>query len=178
VRRRGRPPILDGNKQREILAIVSVGCSQRVAAGYVHCSPRTIRRTARRDPAFADRLQQARHNPEIFYLKSIQKAARKEQYWRAAAWALERTIPEKYARRGPDVITAGQIGVLMAQFAAIIVNEVPVARYRKNILRRLDVLCTSLGITFPKHRRTAECGTQLPLRLTDGAEAPSCGERE
>jgi hypothetical protein len=154
--RRGRPPVLDEKKQEAILAIVSVGCSQRVAACYVNCSPRTIRNTARREPAFAERLRQAMHNPEIGYLKSIQKAARKEQYWRAAAWALERMIPEKYARRGPDVITTDQIGVLMAQFADIIVSEVPVARYRKNILRRLDVLCKSLGITFPKRRRKSE----------------------
>jgi hypothetical protein len=176
VRRRGRPPILDEKKQNDILAIVSVGCSQRVAAGYVHCTSQTIRRTARRDPAFAERLQQAKHNPEIVYLKSIQKAARKEQYWRAAAWALERTMPEKYARRGPDVITTGQIGFLIAQFADIIVSEVPVARYRKNILRRLDVLCKSLGIGLPKRRRKTECGTQLPLRLADGTKAQSCDQ--
>ncbi len=143
--KRGRPPVLDERKQCEILALLAVGCTQRVAACYVHCNRSTIRRTAARDPQFAERLSQARHHAEVGYLKNIHKAAQKEQYWRAAAWALERTLPERYARRGPDVITIEQISRLLAQFAEIIVEEVPVARYRKSILKRLEDLTRSLG---------------------------------
>jgi hypothetical protein len=38
---------------------------------------------------------------------------------------LERGFPEKYARRGPDVITVDQIGVLLARFSQIIITDVP-----------------------------------------------------
>lgn len=140
----GRRPVLDEIKKREILAILTVGCSRRTAARYVGCAADTITNTAQRDPAFAEQLAHAEHNAEIGYIKNIQKAAKKEQYWRAAAWALERRNPEDFAPRSPEVITVEQIQHLLAQFAEIIVEEVPVARYRKSILRRLGALKAGL----------------------------------
>ena len=142
--KRGRKPILDEYKRREILAILAVGCSRRTAARYVGCDHSTIRRTAERDEEFAKKLRHAEYQTEIAYLRNIQNAAKKEQYWRAAAWALERINPEQYARRSPDVITIEQISRLLSQFADIIVEEVPVAKYRKNILKRLEGLTKSL----------------------------------
>lgn len=136
--------MLDEIKQREILAILSVGCSRRTAARYVGCAHSTIQRTAHRDPEFAAKLRQAENRQEFTYLGNIQQAARKPQYWRAAAWVLERVFPEKYARRGPDVITVDQIRQVLAQFAQIIVAEVPVAKYRQKIIKRLEALTRSL----------------------------------
>lgn len=141
----GRRPVLDDVKRREILAILSVGCSRRTAARYVGCAPSTIQNTADRDSQFAQELRHAEYQSEIGYLRNIQKAARQERYWRAAAWALERKNPRDFARRGPDVITVDQIKQLLAQFAEIIVEEVPVAMYRKNILKRLGGLTAGLG---------------------------------
>ena len=150
---RGRRPVLDEIKQREILALLSVGCSRRVAAQYVGCAPATIQNTSRRDAKFAEKLGQAACSTEIVYLKNIQKAARKEQYWRAAAWALERTMPEKYARRGPDVITVEQIALLLAQVGDILVEEVPQPKQRKKIIKRLEALTRSLGGSPPRKVR-------------------------
>lgn len=140
----GRPAVLDENKRTQILAILGVGCSRLTAASFVGCAVSTIRRTAERDPEFARQLGRAEYNAEINYLKNIRKAANKEQYWRAAAWALERKNPRDFARRGPDVITVDQIASLLAQFTEIVVEEVPVARYRKNILRRFAALTANL----------------------------------
>ena len=128
--KRGRRPVLDDEKRAQIVAILSVGCSQNMAAQYVGCASRTIQRTAERDPKFAEELREAKGNAELGLVKNIRNAAKKEQYWRAAAWALERGFPEKYARRGPDVITVEQIGLLLTKFSEIIVEEVP-ERYRK-----------------------------------------------
>ena len=135
---------LDETKQREILAILSVGCSRRTAARYVGCAHSTIRRTADRDPEFSEKLRQAENRQEFTYLGNIQQAAKKPQYWRAAAWVLERIFPEKYGRRGPDVITIDQIKQVLAQFTEIVVAEVPVAKYRQEIIKRLDALTKSL----------------------------------
>ncbi len=109
----GRRPVLDAAKKREILAIVAVGCSRTVAAAYVGCAISTIQNTADRDPTFAEKLRQAACATELGLLKNIRNAAAKEQYWRAAAWALERRFPERYARRGPDVITLEQVAALL-----------------------------------------------------------------
>ena len=147
MEKRGRRPFLTEGKQREIAAILSVGCSQSVAAQYVGCAVSTIQRTAERDPKFAEQLGKAKSNAELGLVKNIRNAAKKEQYWRAAAWALERGFPEKYARRGPDVITVEQIGLLLTKFSEIIVQEVP-DRYRSDILRRMDAVSHSLGIVL------------------------------
>jgi hypothetical protein len=142
--KRGRPPVLDDFKTRDILALLSMGCSRRTAARYVGCAVSTIRNTARRDPKFAEALGQAECNLEIAYLSNVQKAARKEQYWRAAAWALERRKPEDYAPRGPNVITVEQLQEVLGELAGIIVEEVPVARHRKRIVQRVDALVAGL----------------------------------
>ncbi len=147
--KRGRPPVLDDKKQAQIAAILGVGCSQNMAAAYVGCASRTIQRTAERDPKFAEKLNQARCNAELSLLKNIRSAAKKEQYWRAAAWALERGFPEKYARRGPDVITLEQIGLLLARFSEMIVEELP-EHERSKILKKMDAVARSVGIVLKR----------------------------
>ncbi|MEN6405529.1 MAG: hypothetical protein ABFC77_03560 [Thermoguttaceae bacterium] len=149
MRKRGRPPVLDDGKRREVLAILSVGCSQAVAAQYVGCAPTTIQNTAERDPKFAVELNRARCNAELGLVQNIRNAARKEQYWRAAAWALERNFPEKYARHGPDVITVEHIGLLLAKFSEIVVQESP-EKSRVTICKRMQQVAKSLGIDLKK----------------------------
>ena len=135
-------------KRGHILAILSVGCSQSTAAHYVGCAVSTIQRTADRDPEFAQALCQAKCNAELGLVKNIRNAAKKEQYWRAAAWALERGFPEKYAPRSPHVITAEQLAQIMGQLAERIVQHVPNAEYRKNIVKDIESLARSLGQTI------------------------------
>jgi hypothetical protein len=139
-----RPFALDQGKKREILAILSMGCSRRAAAKYVGCSPTTIANTAHRDPEFAAQVERAESKAEIGYMKNIQKAAGKEQYWRAAAWALERKYPDQYALRSPDAITRDEVVVLLTQLVDLIMQEVPVARFRKPLLKRLQSLLAAV----------------------------------
>jgi hypothetical protein len=145
---KSRRRLLDDVKQKEILAILSVGCSQAMAANYVGCSPKTIRNEAARDPKFAKKLHQAKGNAELGLIKNIRKAANKEQYWRAAAWALERMFPEKYARRGPDVITTEQLAQVLDQLMERVMRHVPVGEYRKNIVKDVESLARSFGQTI------------------------------
>ena len=141
--RQGRKRILDGYKRREILAILAVGGSREIAAKYVGCSVSTIQNTADRDPNFAEQLHRKEKTWEIGYLENIRAAARNERHWRAAAWALERLKPERYARRGPDVITLDQVKQLMTRFAEVVSEEVP-AKMRKNVLKRCAAISEGL----------------------------------
>ena len=102
--KRGRRPALDETKKQLIAAILAVGCSRRTAASYVGCAVSTIQNTANRDSEFAEQLRQAESHSEIAYLKRIRRATEKDQYWRAAAWVLERRNPRDFARRGPNVL--------------------------------------------------------------------------
>ena len=129
---------LDAFQKREVLAILAVGCSRRTAARYVGCTEATITRAAEGDEAFATELRRKECQAEIALIKNIQDAGKKAQYWRAAAWVLERKNPEDYLPRAPETVTVEQIRRLLADFAQVIVEEVPVARYRKAILRRLE----------------------------------------
>jgi hypothetical protein len=136
----GRPPVLNDTKKGMIVALLAVGCSQRAIAPYVGCARETIRRTMAREPKFAEKIREAKCSAEVGLLRNIRNAAKKEQHWRAAAWMLEHGYPERYARRGPDVITVDQIAVILSHFCEIIAEEVPVAKYRQNALRRLEAL--------------------------------------
>jgi hypothetical protein len=155
VTRRGRW-VLDDAKMAQIVAILSMGCSQNMAAQYVGCSPSTIYNTAARDPKFAKKLREAKGNAEIGLIKQIRAAAKKDQYWRAAAWALERTFPERYARRGPDVITVEQIGLLLTKFAGFVVAEFP-ERDCSRILKQMDAVARTVGVKLK--REAAEDAT-------------------
>ncbi len=142
---RGRPPLLDEIKRREILAILSVGCSRSTAADYVGCSVSTIQKTAERDPAFADELRRAESRAEIVLLQAIQQAARKEQYWRAAAWALERTKPEQFGPRRPGAIPLKDLQALIEALVSLVVEELP-DRSCKRLLKRIDSLLADFGL--------------------------------
>jgi hypothetical protein len=137
--------VLDEVKRREVLAILSVGCSQTMAARYVGCSRSTIRREAERDPKFAEKLSQAICNAELGLVKNIRNAAKQEKYWRAAAWALERRFPERYARRGPDGITSDQLEQILTRLAERVTQLLPASEYRKQVVKDAEALARSFG---------------------------------
>lgn len=143
--RRKRPTVLDENKRNAIVAIISVGCSQNVAARYVDCASSTIRRTADRDPEFNAQLRQAKSNAELSLVKNIRSAANKEQYWRAAAWALERDFPDKYAHRQPDTITREQLRIMLAEFVEIIIADMPEPE-RKQVVKKVNSISRLLNM--------------------------------
>jgi hypothetical protein len=150
MKKRGRPPVLDESKRREILAILTMGCSQAAAADYVGCSISTIRRTLERDPLFAQSIGRARSNAEVGLVRNIRTAADSGKYWRAAAWALERFFPARYNPGALQTITPEQLAQVITQLAEMIVQQVPVERYRKNILKAVDALLRSLGQTLSR----------------------------
>ena len=99
----GRPRVLDDAKRREICALVSAGCGVETAASYVGCSPSTIRRESFRNDDFARQLRDAELASELNPLRAIREASRSN--WRAAAWLLERTNPQRFGRRDATAFT-------------------------------------------------------------------------
>jgi len=136
---------LDEAKRQQVLKLLTLGCSRKTAALFVGCAPSTIRRTALRDPAFGEAINRAEGGVEAVYLQRINKASAKEQYWRAAAWVLERRNPEDYALRRPDAVTPQQLRVFIAQLIQVIVAEVPAAKHRKRLIERLKEVTLLIG---------------------------------
>ncbi len=131
----GRRPVLDEGKRGQILAILSVGCSQSVAAEYVGSqSPQSSARPSgiRSLPATSARRNAT---PNSVWSRIFAARRKKSNTGGRRPGRSERGFPEKYAPRGPDVITIEQIGQLLAKFSNIIVQDVP-ERYRTQILRK------------------------------------------
>ncbi len=130
--------VLDEIKKEKILAIVAVGCGRRTAAAYVGCAPSVIAREMEKDTTFAAEMQRHESNVEIGFVRDIQDAAKKAQYWRAAAWWLERRNPEDFGPKKQGAVTVAQLQGLLSGLAQIIAEEVSVDRDRKNVIKRLQ----------------------------------------
>ena len=89
------------------------------------------------DPEFAEQVAKAEENSEVFYLSCIRRAALKEQYWRAAAWVLERRLPNRYATKQPETLTTEHVQKFMAACMRIIAEELPDQEQREKIIQRL-----------------------------------------
>ena len=95
----GRPPVLDETRCTEICDLVAAGHSVATAARLIGCDARTVRRHAGRDENFGRMLRTAEVSARNDPLKMMRRAAHGS--WRAAAWLLERTDPERYGKQPP-----------------------------------------------------------------------------
>lgn len=117
----GRPRALDDAKRREVCALVSAGCGLELAARHVGCNSSTVRREARRNPDFRKQLRLARRECELAPLQAMHKACKR--HWRAAAWLLERTRAERFAKIAPQTITLDQFKEYNHQIHCLIRRE-------------------------------------------------------
>ena len=104
--------------QERLCAMVSIGTSVRSAAILCHTPEATVRQRQLRDPAFRERLTEAKQLREIMPLKRLREAAATN--WRAAAWLLQRVRPEEYAERKPYLWRTEDVISTLRQFAEMI----------------------------------------------------------
>jgi hypothetical protein len=132
--------LLDETTRREILAIISVGCSVTTAAKYVGCSPVSIILLKQRCPEFQEAMLQAEARHEISLVRRIHQAADGQGGWRAAAWLLARAYPERYAARAAETVTPKQVADSMEFFAGVIADEVKDADVRRRLRNALRIV--------------------------------------
>jgi hypothetical protein len=130
-----RPAKLDEQKQRTVCACLSLGATRLVAGGIVGCTPRTIRETMLRDPAFAEQVAAAETRREVVLLQKIQSAADKD--WRAAAWLLSRFNRSAFGNHGAAVLTKELVSEMQNAMAEEIVAGMP-EELQDPMLDRLD----------------------------------------
>jgi hypothetical protein len=128
---------LTPKERDEVLAILSAGCSRAAAARCVRCTPYILHREMAENPEFAEQVAKAEEGIELFYLSRIRSASLKEQYWRAAAWVLERRLPDRYGTKKPENLTADEVKKFMTSCLQIIADELPDEELRTKILHRL-----------------------------------------
>jgi hypothetical protein len=91
---------LDPAKRAKVLALVSLGCSRRMAAAKVPCAHTTIGRAAARDPRFAAALAEAERQPERELRGLLRQTDRRQ---RKARRERERESPLR-SFRGEEVV--------------------------------------------------------------------------
>ena len=128
---------LTPKEQNEVLAILSAGCSRAAAARCIQCTPYRLRREIMENTKFAAQVAKAEDGLELFYLSRIRNASQKEQYWRAAAWVLERRLPNRYGIKKPESLTADKVQKFMTLCLQIITEELPDDELRTKIINRL-----------------------------------------
>ncbi|MDZ4819586.1 MAG: hypothetical protein SGJ20_11490 [Planctomycetota bacterium] len=140
---RPRRKVILPDMQDKICAMLAVGGTLSMAAQFTGCHVASIRAELRYNPEFAERLKKAELRSEIGFLKSIHAAAN-DQQWRAAAWALERLFPDRYAKRPPRTVSLDELTELTKQITEAIVSEVPAKLYRQRLQQRIEELLNTL----------------------------------
>jgi hypothetical protein len=136
--RPGRPRALDETKRREVCALITAGCGIEGAARYVGCAPSTIRREALRNVQFNEELRRANLAAELSPLNAMRHAA--ATHWRAAAWLLERTNPQRFARQNVTALKPEQLKEFTAMMIDILNDETRDRETRTRIKRRVDAI--------------------------------------
>jgi hypothetical protein len=132
----GRPRALDEAKRREVCALVSAGGSIEWAAMYVGCSPSTIRRQARRDPAFYSQLRQAALAAQLHPLNALRQAS--TTHWRAAAWMLERIQPSRFIPRRSEAVRKTDLEAFYKLMCNLMLEEGADPKMIDRIYRRMS----------------------------------------
>lgn len=145
-------PLLDEGKQREICAILAIGGTRCVAARYVGCAESTITRTAQRDPDFALRLERAETDLELFQLQNIRQASKSS--WNAAAWILERRLPERYGKRSPLTIPLADLQAAFDGAMEFVLEALSDEEARETLQAKIDEYFANLAAERATKRRT------------------------
>jgi hypothetical protein len=138
-----KPLRLTEKQMDDICESLASGSSRPTAAKFAGCHPATMRAEMRRNPEFMHRVTQAELKLEAIMLRAIRDAASEPKQWRAAAWALERIYPNRYAKRRTNTLTLDQVHELVSEVSEIVASELPVPKFRQRIFDRLAVLVTT-----------------------------------
>lgn len=141
---------------RTVCALVARGCTLKEAARYVGCKLSEIRHEREASASFRQQLVKARIKANLAPLRAMQRAMLKD--WRAAAWYLERTHPEKFGRRNHRAFTQKQASLLIKDLANIISEEVSSPVVSERVCARIEA---AVRYTTHAHNDTKRTGPEL-----------------
>ena len=143
---RGRSRILDPELKSKLCELVAESATIEEAAETLDVSLRTVQRERKGDEDFDHELRlalQAPPDPK----KLMQNAAR--THWRAAAWLLERTEPETYARKPANTAYAKQVAAALEAVVEAALEAVP-PEMRQAVYRQVQAASEqALDCCFP-----------------------------
>jgi hypothetical protein len=123
----------------------------------VQCSASTIHREAQRDPEFLEQLRRAEMHAQLSPLHAMQQAV--ATHWRAAAWFLERTDPERFLRPDARAFGPRQVRALSGDINRIIQQEIIDPLVYERVAKRVKA-----AFDYAMHKAWDKRRTQGELR--------------
>jgi hypothetical protein len=165
----GRPREFTYQKRSELLDHISQGATIEEAARIVGISVRTVQREARHNEHFDHDLQLALHAAPVDPERLVRRAAR--THWRAAAWLLERTDPDRFAKRPPNSCRPETM-MDMSDWLIETALEATPPEHREAVYRRMrSVADKAFDVVMPDQhdtrRRLVGSLPQRPMPLSD-----------
>jgi hypothetical protein len=152
-------PVLDNDRKNDVILVLGLDGTIKMAANYVGCSQRALYCNAKRDPEFKKTILRAKSDIDLGCLKTVKKVAHDDQNWRAANQLLKYLDPDQYSRK-PDTIPVKHAQLLMTELAAAIGDEIDDDAKRERIHRRFGIIAGNIrdGKTAkqPNRRRSPD----------------------
>jgi uncharacterized protein YdiU (UPF0061 family) len=133
--------LLSLDERRDVLAVLGLGCDEKLAAAYVGRPLECLHETAKRYTSFREALEKAKTRAQVDLITNIRNASRNERFWRAAVWVLERIDPERYGpRRLHADSDSRRLHPALERIVQILLEEIPDPKRRQSVLKRLSRL--------------------------------------
>jgi hypothetical protein len=160
----GRPREFDHSMRSELVHHVGQGATVTQAAQIVGTSLRTVQREAKLNDDFHHDLKLALETAPVNPERVMGQAAR--AHWRAAAWMLERSDPDRYGKRPPHCCSVENFQGVMIQLIELALEATP-ADEREAVYRRMrSVADKALDVLTPDQREGRRWMQALATRAT------------
>jgi hypothetical protein len=116
-------PPLDIDRQNDVILVLAMGGTMKVAADFIGCTERTLYNNARRDKEFRKRIRRAKADVELSCLKAVRKASHDDQNWRASVQMMKYLDPDRYACKA-NTMPIKNAEKFMNEFAKLILSFV------------------------------------------------------
>ena len=123
-------------RKRTFLGLLTMGCSRKSAARSIGATADELRQALATDEKFASEVERAETALEQYCLQRMRESANTDTGWRAAAWLLERRLPERYGKAKPEQITQEAVTKYMQQVFLILEEEITDQELKQRIYNR------------------------------------------
>lgn len=121
-KKRGRKTKRTAEVMGRIIQALELGSTRRLACEYAGIGMSTLMEWQASFPEIADQLKAAESRSAVRWLARIEKAS--EASWQAAAWKLERLLPDEYGRRNRTEVNGGAEPVRVEHAGSVDLNAV------------------------------------------------------
>jgi len=164
----GRPREFTRPKRSQLIRHIGQGASLAQAAKIVGVSLRTVQREAKTDDEFHHDLALAQDDAPVDPERQLNRAAR--AHWRAAAWMLERSNPDRYGKRPAKSCSPDKLRDMINYLIELALEAAP-REHHQAIYRHMrpaaEAACAMLIPDHHESQRWMRALVTRPMRLSE-----------